>query len=744
MATTGLNRKQLVTTSQQRVFNIRQISTILFYRRFLILGVSCVVMTATSLLAVITKPMYQSSMQIMVSGDMDQELIPKNLQTNVKGELIKPHLSSGEYAHQMKIMMSSKLMQKTVDLLRSDYPNLKIEDIKGRIDASETASLQIIPDEKISNSDQVYNQVFVISFKDPNPLKTKRVLQALQKVYQDYNFEQKNQRVNQGLSFVNNRLPKLQQEALAGEQKLELFRKKHNLIDPLVQSKILLQSLADIQKERQTIRTQIADVQSRYRSLEESLASSNQDANLAASLSRSSSYQALVDEIRKTEITLAEERLRYTEDSPIIVRLKQKRQVQMALLQTELKTQDINTNTINKKVSEVDTKLSNELKQLEKITNGLIANENNLAKSEQQIRTQLNTYPQIISEYNRLLSDVTVQRKTLEQLLQLQQSLGLKIAQGGFDWQILEEPDLGIYIGNKKWLLIMGGFLTGPILGVIFALIWEMFNKAIFSPLDLQKLTNLRLLGSVPKLGKPSLKTRLKKILRYKQQSSVPSISETKTKLSSHETLDMIYQNLQIFKNSLPFKSLMLTSALPGEGKTTLALGLGASAAQMHQRVLVIDANLRSPSLHKILEISNDWGLSLLLLDDIKTQFHNYIQPIHPSIDILTAGPTPDDVVNLLTSGRMKELIESFEKIYDLVLIDASSVLDNVDARIIASVCNGIVIVGRIGQLTPQELMEATEILSQLNLIGIVANEVNNSPKVTKTSKRSEKVKLAD
>jgi capsular exopolysaccharide synthesis family protein len=740
VATTGLNRKQLVTTSQQRVFNIRQISTILFYRRFLILGISCVVMTATSLLAVITKPMYQSSMQIMVSGDIDQDLLSNHLQTDVKNELAKAHLSSIEYTNHKRIMISYKLIQKTVDLLRSHYPDLTIEDITGKIDTGKTAFLQIVPSDNVSD----FNQVFVVFFKDPNPVKTKRVLQALQKVYQDYNLEQKDQLVNRGLLLVNNRLPKLQKEALAREQKLELFRKEHNLIDPLVQSKILLQSLADIHKERQTIRTQIADLQSRYNSLEESLASSNQDTKLVASLSRSSSYQALVDEIRKTKISLAEERLRYTEDSPVVVRLKQKYQVQMALLQQELKVQDINANTTNEKLSEVETKLTNELRHLGKILNGLILNENNLAKSEQIIRSQLNTYPGLIAEYNRLLSDVRVQRKALEQLLQLQQSLGVKIAQGGFDWQILEEPDLGIYIGNKKWSLIIGGFLIGPILGVIFTLIWEIFNKVIFSPLDLQKLTNLRLLGSVPQFGKPSFQTRLNKIVRYKQQNSIPAISGPKTKLSSHETLDMIYQNLQIFKNSLPFKSLMLTSALPGEGKTTLALGLGASAAQMHQRVLVIDANLRSPSLHKILAISNDWGLSLLLLDDIKTQFQNYVQPIHPSIDVLTAGPTPDDVVNLLTSGRMKELIESFEKIYDLVLIDASSVLDNVDARIIASVCNGIVIVGRIGQLTPQELMQATEILSQLNLIGIVANEVNNSPKVTKTSKRYKKVKLAD
>nr|WP_199306609.1 polysaccharide biosynthesis tyrosine autokinase [Anabaena sphaerica] len=730
----------MVTTSKQSVFDIRQISTILFYRRFLILGVSCAVMSVTSLLAVITKPMYQSSMQIIVSNDLDQELHSQQIQSDVKSELNNKEISSGEYTNQMKLMLSSKLVQKAVDLLRSDYPNITIEDIKGKSATGNPGYLQVKPVEEISEFNRVYNQVFVVSFKDPNPVKTKRVLQALQKVYQDYNIEQKNQRVNQGLAFVNNRLPKLQNETLAAEKRLAIFRKKHNLIDPQVQSKILLESVADIQKQRQTNRSQIEDLQSRYNSLEQKLASSNQNAQLVASLERTSSYEALVNEIRNTEMSLAQERLRYTDNSPVIVRLKEKRQVQMALLQQELKDTDINTNSKNANLLEVDDKLTNELTELKNKRIALITKENKLAKSEQEIRSQLNTYPSLIAEYNRLLSDVTIQQRTLEQMVQFQHSLGMKIAQGGFEWQVFEEPDLGIYIGNKKWLLIIAGVVIGPILGVILALLWEMFNQAIFSPLDLQKLTNIQLLGSVPKLGKPSFKSRLKEIFRHKRQKAASTITESKTKLSSHETLDMIYHNLQIFKNSLPFKSLMLTSALPGEGKTTLALGLGASAANMHQRVLVIDANLRSPNLHKVLEISNEWGLSLLLLDDIKTQFQNYIQPIHPSIDVLTAGPKPDDVVNLLTSGRLKELIESFEKIYDLVIIDASSVLDSVDARIIASVSNGIVIVGRIGQLTPQELMQTTEILSQLNLIGIVANEVHNSPKATKSSKPSDTV----
>ncbi|WP_071189225.1 polysaccharide biosynthesis tyrosine autokinase [Trichormus sp. NMC-1] len=744
MATTGLNHQQLVTTSKPRAVNIRQISTILFYRRFFILGVSCAVMSVTSLLAVITKPMYQSSMQIMVSSDLDEASGSIKKQENAKAELITPNFSSVEYTHQMKLMLSSKLVQKAVDLLRSDYPNITIENIKGKNDSGNQGALQITPLEGLSESNQVVNQVFVISFKDPDPVKTKRVLQALQKVYQDNNSEQKKQRLNQALAFVNNRLPKLQKDVIASEKKLELFRQKHNLVDPSVQSKILLESLADIQKQRQTTRSKFEAVQAQYNTLDQKIASSTQNAQVSASMSRSNSYQALLDEVKKTELNLAQERLRYTDNSPIVIKLKQKRQIQIALLQQEVKEKATKTSRATENLLGIDPKLVNELQQLQKTALELIRNENNLAKSEQQIRWQLSTYPSIIAEYNRLLADVTFQRRTLEQLLQVQQSLGMKIAQGGFDWQVLEEPDLGIYIGNRKWLLIIAGVLIGPILGAAAALIWEVFNKAIFSAQDLQKLTNIRLLGSVSKLGKPSLKNRLQRIFRRGRQNSAPSTVENNDKLSSHETLDMIYQNIQIFKNPLPFKSLMLTSAVPGEGKTTLALGLGASAAHMHQRVLVIDANLRSPSLHKILEISNDWGLSLLLVDDIKTQAHNYIQPIHPSVDILTAGPTPEDVVNLLSSGRMKELIESFEQIYDLVLIDAPSVLDSIDARIIASVCNGIVIVGRIGQLTPQELMQATEILSQLNLIGIVANEVNNSPKVRKSPKRSDTIKSAD
>jgi len=727
MATNAITFKKLLTNFTYSVVDIKKITPIILHYRLFILGVSSAVMSATSLLAITTKPTYQSSMQILVSYNSNK-LSPTNQTEKTTKDLNKPQLSSIDYSSQTKLMLSDKLVQKAVNLLHTDYPKMTIEDIYSNSQIDEISSLpptQLSADSEINQNS---NQIFLLSFTDKDPLRTKRVLQALEKVYKDYNTYQKDQRINQGLVFVNNHLPQLQKDVLKAEKKLENFRKQNNLIDPVLQSQILVQSLADIQKQRQKTRAQLQDVQTQHNSLKQAIASSKQNKiNINYSL-ESSQYQVLISELDKTEKELTQTRILYTEKHPIIQQLKQKQEIIITLLQKQ--NQAINSKA---KIAEQKVpKLENDLTQLKITALGLIAHDRDLVKSEQEIRALLRTYPSLITEYNNLVENVEIYRQTLQQLVQVQHSLGVKIAQEGFNWQILEEPALGIHIGNLRWLLIVGGVVIGPILGLAAALIWERYNHAIFYTQDLQNLTNVQLLGSVPRLGKyqNTWKRQLQSMVRDKSKNVDISDQEIIKNLPNHETLDIIYQNIQLLNNSLKLKSLMLTSALPGEGKTTLALGLGASAARMHQRVLVIDANLRSPSLHKTLGLTNDWGLSLLLVDDINTSFRNYIQPIHPAIDILTAGPIPEDAVNLLSSKRMQELMDLFTQNYDLVLIDAPSVLDTVDGRIVASLCNGIVMVGRIGKVTPNKLMEATEILSKLNLIGIIGNEVYDFPQI--------------
>ncbi|MEA5565284.1 exopolysaccharide transport family protein [Anabaena sp. UHCC 0399] len=723
MSRISLNQGEFVTNSSQNQVRFRHISKILLRRRFIVLGVSCIVMSVTSLLAMMTKPTYKSYMQILVSSNVYEGINLNNIpqSTDTKSTDAKPPLVD-YYTAQKNLMLSSKLMERTVNILRSNYPNITVGDIKSKSTNGQKLHLEVTQLERKTGVNKFVTPVFEVSFQHNDPVKARKVLLALQKVYQDYNIEQRQERLNKGLAVVNTRLPLLQKQVKQAEINLENFRKKHNLLDPQSQRQVLINSLAETQQQLQTTRTELQNVRDRQQNLEQNIVVSTQQALISSSLNQSIRYQTLFSEVQKTEQLLAQEQLRYTDNSPIIESLKQQRQNQLKLLQQEAKQLTADTQKVAILTQE---QLVEELTQLKKIAQGLINNEKSLVASEQRISAELKKYPSLIAESQRLLSEVATHRQALEQMVQTQQFVGLQITQAGFDWQVLEEPTLATYNSYDKLLLVFGGMVVGPVLGVVMALIWGIRHRVIHSAQDLQRVSNLRLLGSVPKLASNAMEKRLPSLAWNWRRNTAPSLVETDSWLPCHETLDMVYQNTQILKYPFPFNSLMVTSALPGEGRTTLALGLAASAAHMHQRVLLIDANLRSPKLHKILQLSNDWGLSLLLVDETSTNVQDYIQPIHPSIDILTAGPVPEDPVKLLSSQRMKELIELFEQSYDLVLIDAPAILGTVDARIVASFCNGIMMVGRIGWVTQTEITQAVEILNRLNLVGIIANEAS-------------------
>ncbi|MCC5626119.1 Wzz/FepE/Etk N-terminal domain-containing protein, partial [Nostoc sp. CHAB 5715] len=206
MAKTSLNQEQQITTSAQGAVDIRQLSTILLRRRLLILGVSCVVMSAASLLAFIAKPIYQSNMQILVNSNLSEGTQSNNIPESADTKVTEPNSQVVDSTTQMKLMLSSKLLQKAVDLLHSDYPDITLEYINGQTEQNKKAPLEVTPEEGGIGANKVFSQLFKVSFNDDDPVKTQRVLQALQKVYQNYNKEQQKERLNQGLAFVSARL----------------------------------------------------------------------------------------------------------------------------------------------------------------------------------------------------------------------------------------------------------------------------------------------------------------------------------------------------------------------------------------------------------------------------------------------------------------------------------------------------------------------------------------------------------
>lgn len=702
-----------------------QLFAVLLRRRLWLVGVLCSVLSITALITLITKPTYESSMQLLVESNYQEkdreggeEPESKFADSNVEMD----------YATQLNLMRSSQVIQKAVDLLRLKYPEIEVEEIR------ESLILTQVVEE---GEEKVSTKIFQADYTDDDPLKTQEVLELIQNVYQDYNREQQQQRLANGLAFIDRQLPAANRSVAQAEAALKRFRETHNLIDPEQWATDTAEALKTIEQERRSTRAQYQQSQKRYTNLQQQLDSSPQDALVSSRLSESTRYQELLNEIQKTELSLAQERLRFGDAHPQVQALLTQRQDQLALLKRMGGVLGRDPAQLGGKgegllkegqLGETELDLASQLVEAQTDTRSLRARDQSLAQAEQQLRAELGRFPALLAEHNRLQPQVEIKRETLQQLLRARQELSLEIARGDFVWQVVEAPQRGEQISPNVKLNLLMGVVVGLFLGCLAAFIREAVDDAVDTSDELKQQVDLPLLGITPELPRARANEPLIKLPFRKPQTVVPPIVEMVGWGPFRESLDLIYKNIELLNSTFPFRSLLVTSALAGEGKSTLALGLAISAARLHKRVLLIDADLRRPNLHKQLNLPNEQGLSTLLTSDAPIPSQSGIQTSGSyNISVLTSGPMPTDSATLLSSQRMRDLIVRLEDTYDLVLLDAPPVLGTVDAILAASCCSGVVMVGRIGQVTRTQLSQATDMLSKLNVIGIVANGANSS-----------------
>ncbi|QSJ15448.1 polysaccharide biosynthesis tyrosine autokinase [Nostoc sp. UHCC 0702] len=670
-----------------------------------------------------TKPTYRSSMQLLVEPNYQG----KKEGTGVESQFTEPDVQI-DTATQLNLMQSSGLIQKAVDKLKSDYPDITVGEIKNTL----------VLNQLRTKEDNVATKIFQADYTDEDPEKTQKVLTAIRQVYVEYNKQQQDLRLQKGLQIIREQLSKASEEVNAAETNLQRFRRNQNLIDPESQAKLLEEGLNKIEQERRGTRSEYEEALARQKSLQEQLNRSPQNALVASRLSQSTRYQGLLNEIQKTELLLAQERLRFTDETPSVQKLKEQLQSQKELLQQEVgRTLGVQSADVfaskeplleQGQFGQIDLALASQLVETQTSLVALSARDQTLAQKESQLRVEIKRFPPLLAYYNRILPQLQFSRERLEQLLRAEQQLRQELAKGGFNWEVVEEPQIGTQLGPNMRQNLLLGAVVGLMLGGVAAFIREAADDAVHTTAELEKQVALPLLGTTPKLPPARTRDSVIKLPFGKPEVLAPWTIEVLQSPPRWESLDLIYKNIELLNTVSSLKSLMITSALSDEGKSALALGLAMSAARLHKRVLLIDANLRDPSLHEQLNLPNEQGLSTLLASDITLPNQIGIQSLGSAyIDILTAGPRPADPANLLSSPRMMQLMAAFEDNYDLVLIDASPVLGLVDAILTASSCRSVVLAASIGRVTRTQLTQATNMLSKLNLIGVVANGVSNS-----------------
>ncbi len=691
--------------------------SIIIRRRNWFLVILAVALSFSTVSALNQEPEYQSSFQLLI------DTIYRNTESSATKNVYEDlNVEVENYATQLEIMRSSQLLAKAADLLSSEYPDLDGGDI-----GSSFEIYQVEGDDYAE--DRVKTTVFEAKYTDEDPLKTKRVSEAIIKVYQNHTLEQQRERLAQGLSFINAQLPIARRRVTEAENALENFRKTHNLVNPEQKGNSIEEELKDIRTQKRQVKIEYQNALAQYNAWQNQLERSPQKASVAARLSQSSRYTNLLEEMQKVELALNARQSRFKDRDPGIQNLQEELAEKRSLLKTEAQNilgflpadLELTSNLIKEgQLGENDLNREELLANLENQLNSLQAKERGLEVAEQNLQAELDLFPSLIAEYNRLRPEVDVRRATVQQLLSARQKLSIEIDRGGLRWQVVEAPDFGSDVTPSKLKTLLAGAVVGSFLGIGVAFGREMLDDTVHTPQQLEQESARTLLGVIPELPAENLNQQNSELLLNQFRDPERSIEQAIYLRPLRESLDLIYQN--IIHIAGKNKSFLVTSIEPEADRLALMLGLASSASRSNQKVLLIDTNFRFPSLHEKFNLANDRGLSNLLMGEITNVNIQSVSLLEEEIDVLTAGSNVGDPIKLLSSPRLKELMFAFERNYDLVLLNSPPVLAHVDVLRTSRCCQGVVLMAKINHITKSKLTEANSILSQLNVVGIVAD----------------------
>jgi len=344
-----------------------------------------------------------------------------------------------------------------------------------------------------------------------------------------------------------------------------------------------------------------------------------------------------------------------------------------------------------------------------------------LNTEREQLRAERRRFPDLEAEIERLEAQQSLDQDSYQFLLsQLYQAQITQAAASPYV-SILDPAGQAFRIESQGRINILLGALLGLILGVGAAFFLEYLDRTVRTSSDVESLLGIPVLGIIPRLR--SLQDR------EEGRRGSPMVVAMDPLDPAAEAYRNLRMNLMFMSTpDEPIRTLLFSSPGPTEGKSTTAVNFAIMLARQGQRVLLVDGDLRRPTLHRALDVLREPGLTNLLVGDAPNR--EAVRPnVLPNLDFLPSGPFPPNPSELLNSKAMGRLLEGFEGQYDQIVIDAPPVLAVTDAAILAVHTDGVVLVLRSGETEQRTSERSVDQLRRLGVrvFGAVLNEVSPS-----------------
>ena len=529
-------------------------------------------------------------------------------------------------------------------------------------------------------------RVVDIHYTDTNPQIAKMITDAIVEAYIDENLEIKLSSTKQSLKWMTAKAEQERKKLEEAERNLQQYMRKHNLVT-------LENRLAVYPEKLSQFSTELSTAEARRKELEDQweqivmVKDSPRALETIPLFAGNPTLQSLNDQILKAEQRIQELSQKFGPKHPAMIKAVDDRDILLQEKQDEIR-----------RIVE-STRKAYELAK---------SQEQNLRELLGSTKEELLDVNERFIQYSIMKRDVDSSRALYEALTSSLKKASVTEESQNVNIWVMREATLPQAPSNQKprrTLLI--GLILAIAAGIGSALLIEYLDNTVKSAEDIENRYGLTVLGMVPETRKNE---QIEDIIVENGQSPTA------------ESYRMIRSSLLLSSADHPPQIILVTSMKAQEGKTSTVLNLARTMSQVAERVLIIDADMRKPRIHSLLEVPNTSGLSSFLSGNIDEQI------VHPTaedkIRVVPAGPIPPNPAELLSSQRMKILLKQLVKEYDYIIIDSPPIIHLADGLILSTMVDGTLLVTRTNKTTFEMFAAGLKKLNDFkpHILGVVLN----------------------
>lgn len=690
-------------------FDLQSYWLVLKRRWLVVAGIFAATVGLVGLATSLQRPTYEASGRVLVQSNRTTSLTGVGEKV---GTLESLKREGNPLDTQAVVVQSYPILQRVID-------TLQLKDNKGKALSPEDLKLKVEP--------VVATDILKITYSDDDPKMSADVVNEIMKAYIDYNLKSNQEEANKAGRFIESQLPKAESDLQQASEALRQFQTSNQIVDLERESASAINSISVLQDQLNQAKSQLADVRRQQNVVTQQVGGDTAQAIQIASLSQNPGVQEALSGLQQVQSRLAAERATYTDRNPRIQTLTDQEAKLNALLQarvSEAVGSNVQVNSPGRlQVGDIQRKLAESSATLQAQQLGLESKVATLSGLLTNYRSRMAVTPTLSKQQADLQRRLDLAQKAYENLTARLQDIQVARNQQVGNARILQNAAVPIRpVGKLRLILLASGAMIGLLLGVAAAFLVDMVDRSLKTVKEAEAQYGYTLLGLVPKFETSDTPT----ILSPSADDISPRvIAMTSPRSMIHEAYQMLQANLKFMSLDKKVKTIVVTSAVPREGKSEVAANMAATMAQSGRRVLLVDADMRNPTQHHLWGLVNSVGLSNVVVD--QNELRQAVKPITSNLSILTAGVMPPNPLAILDSEAMTAFLDTVAKDYDYVLFDTPPLAGTADAAVLGKMADGVLVVVRPGVADSASVAAAKSLLSRSepNILGLVANGVN-------------------